>query len=344
MYHKHTKAFELFQKHMFFKTLNDCLCTRFIYDGADVVLEVSAGGRSAYGGNASNEVIWAWVNAPGLDQPVERIAFINGEARQRQVFHADGLGSIAALTDESGATVQTYTYAAFGGIRTRTDTDLNRVTFTAREALGDSLGFYYYRHRVLDPTTGRFTSEDPLGFVDGANRVVYVGNNPINFTDPHGLWQVTIGGGYGYAGRITFGKNQGRWNIGFGFGYGVGLMGSFSPEDIDPSYASRDLSVNIGVEVSGETKLLGLDISGGLGGVTEADKCNNVETRIGGFGAMRIPGTIVNVGGSADVVGRGDLDCGTAEYFGELQRSPIEIGVGGMVFGGVTGGIAWGGM
>ena len=105
------------------QTLNDCLTTRFVYDGANAVLEVSAEGRSAYGGNVSNQVIWAWVNAPGLDQPVERIAFINGEARQRQVFHADGLGSIATLTDESGATVQTYTYAAFGSIRTQTGTD-----------------------------------------------------------------------------------------------------------------------------------------------------------------------------------------------------------------------------
>jgi hypothetical protein len=123
---------------------NDCLSTRMVYDGANAVMEL----------NASNEVVWAWVNGPGLDQPVERIAFINGEARNRQVVHADGLGSVSALTDESGEPVQTYAYAAFGGIREQTGTDLNRVTFTAREALGDSLGLLYYRHRVYDPTTG----------------------------------------------------------------------------------------------------------------------------------------------------------------------------------------------
>jgi RHS repeat-associated protein len=162
-------------------------------DGPNVVMEMSAAGRSAYGGNVSNQVIWAWVNAPGLDQPVERIAFINGEARQRQVFHADGLGSIATLTDESGATVQTYTYAAFGSIRTQTGTDLNRITYTAREAMGDSLGFFYYRHRIYDPHTGRFTSEDPLAFVDGANFYIYVGNNPVSFLDPDGLRIKLIG-------------------------------------------------------------------------------------------------------------------------------------------------------
>jgi RHS repeat-associated protein len=159
------------------QSLNNCLSTRFVYDGPNVVLEL----------NASNQVAWAYVNGPGVDQPIERISFINGTPRQRQVFHADGLGSIVALTDESGGVIQTYAYAAFGSIRAQTSTNLNRIAFTAREALGDSLGFYYYRNRVLDPSTGRFTSEDPRGYINGPNWYVYVINNPINWFDPWGL-------------------------------------------------------------------------------------------------------------------------------------------------------------
>lgn len=159
------------------QSLNDCLSTRFVYDGPNGMMEL----------NASNEVIHAYVNGPGVDQPIERIDFINGTPRNRQVFHVDGLGSITALTDESGEAVQTYAYEAFGKIRARTGADLNRITFTAREAMGDSLGFYYYRNRVLDPNTGRFTSEDPLGFVDGASRYVYCANNPVHIIDPMGL-------------------------------------------------------------------------------------------------------------------------------------------------------------
>ena len=150
-------------------------------------MELSAGGGSAYGGNTSNEVVRAYINGQGMDQPIERIAFINGMPRTRQVFHADGLGSIAALTDESGATVQTYTYTAFGSIRTQIGTDLNRIIFTAREAMGDSLGFHYYRHRIYDPNTGRFTTEDPLGFIDGPNMYLYCHNNPASLVDPLGL-------------------------------------------------------------------------------------------------------------------------------------------------------------
>lgn len=159
------------------QNLNDCLETRFIYDGPNVVMEL----------NASNEIVRAYVNGPGMDQPIERIGFINDTPRNRQVFHADGLGSIAVLTDESGEPVQTYAYEAVGGIRAQSGTDLNRVTYTAREAIGDSLGFFYYRNRIVDPNIGRFTSEDPLGFVDGVNRYVYCGNNPVNYSDPSGL-------------------------------------------------------------------------------------------------------------------------------------------------------------
>ena len=169
------------------QSLNDCLSTRFVYDGANAVVELSAEGGSAYGGNVSNEVVWAWVNRPGLDQPVERIAFIGGTPRNRQVFHTAGLGSVFMLTDESGGGIQTYSYAAFGGIRARAGTDLNRVTFTARETIGDSRGFYFFRNRIVDPNIGRFTSEDPLGFVDGANLYLYVVNNPVALFDPLGL-------------------------------------------------------------------------------------------------------------------------------------------------------------
>ena len=34
------------------QSLNDCLSSRFVYDGANAVVEM----------NASNEVVWAWVN------------------------------------------------------------------------------------------------------------------------------------------------------------------------------------------------------------------------------------------------------------------------------------------
>ena len=54
----------------------------------------------------------------------------------------------------------------------------------------------YYRDclepRNYNPGTGRFISEDPIGFSgNDLNLYRYVGNNPINYTDPSG--RITIG-------------------------------------------------------------------------------------------------------------------------------------------------------
>jgi RHS repeat-associated protein len=49
----------------------------------------------------------------------------------------------------------------------------------------------YYRARYYDPGLGRFISEDPLGFVAGANFHEYVGSNPVVYGDPFGLQSTT---------------------------------------------------------------------------------------------------------------------------------------------------------
>ena len=159
------------------QSLNDCLSKRFVYDGADVLLEL----------NPTNGVAYAWVNGPGIDQPIERLLFIDGEPRARRVFHSDALGSVAALTDPSGLVTQTYAYSAFGSLRSSTGHDPNRVTFTGREQLGDALNMMYFRHRIYLAGIGRFLASDPLGFVDGVNVFSLVNNTPATWTDPWGL-------------------------------------------------------------------------------------------------------------------------------------------------------------
>ncbi len=48
-----------------------------------------------------------------------------------------------------------------------------------------------YRARYYDPATGRFLSEDPIGFDGGSNFYAYVGNSPTNRKDPLGLRPLT---------------------------------------------------------------------------------------------------------------------------------------------------------
>jgi hypothetical protein len=46
----------------------------------------------------------------------------------------------------------------------------------------DNHGLRYY-----DPEVGRYLTRDPIGYGDGPNAYIYVGNNPINKFDPLGL-------------------------------------------------------------------------------------------------------------------------------------------------------------
>jgi len=113
-------------------------------------------------------------------------------------YHADALGSTVALTNETGNLVESYAYDAFGTPSIRNGSGLNlpvsgfenRFLFTGRELLRDA-GIYDYRNRVYSSSLGRFLQTDPIRFQAGdVNLYRYVGNNPINWTDPLGeaIW------------------------------------------------------------------------------------------------------------------------------------------------------------
>ncbi len=52
----------------------------------------------------------------------------------------------------------------------------------------DASGLLYRRNRYYDPKAGRFTQPDPIGIAGGLNSYGYAGGDPVNFSDPFGLW------------------------------------------------------------------------------------------------------------------------------------------------------------
>jgi RHS repeat-associated protein len=62
---------------------------------------------------------------------------------------------------------------------------VNPFRFTGRE-VDTETGLCFLRHRYYSPLTGRFLSEDPIGFQGGKNFYQYVRNSPANFGDPFG--------------------------------------------------------------------------------------------------------------------------------------------------------------
>jgi RHS repeat-associated protein len=78
-------------------------------------------------------------------------------------------------------------YDSYGNVIGQSNPSVTyRFGYTGREWDGET-GQYYYRARYYDQTTGRFISQDPIGFSAGdANLYRYVFNSPTNFTDPSG--------------------------------------------------------------------------------------------------------------------------------------------------------------
>jgi len=106
-------------------------------------------------------------------------------------YEQDGLGSVTSLSNTAGALAQTCTFDSLGNQTGSSGSLTNPFRFTGREFDTES-NLYFMRARYFDPATARFINEDPIGFAGiQANFYVYVGNDPIDFTDPFGLRPLT---------------------------------------------------------------------------------------------------------------------------------------------------------
>jgi len=110
---------------------------------------------------------------------------------------------VAALSDVNNQVVEAYSYDVFGEPNRVSDVN-NPYYFTARR-LDPETDNYYYRARYYHPEIGRFLQPDPIGYDDGLNMYTYVGNNPINWIDPFGLYSHNNQGGHHWNLKDTLG-------------------------------------------------------------------------------------------------------------------------------------------
>jgi len=142
----------------------------YAYDGYNLVEET----------NATGGVVARYEQPQNIDEPLAML-----RSSTTSYFHADGLGSVTSLSNAAGSIANTYTYDSFGKLTASSGSLVNPFQYTARESDSET-GLYYYRARHYDPSTGRFLSEDPIGFRGGYDFYRYVYNNPVGSTDPTG--------------------------------------------------------------------------------------------------------------------------------------------------------------
>jgi RHS repeat-associated protein len=102
-------------------------------------------------------------------------------------FTRDHLGSIHEMTDTSGAIHARYEYDPYGRL-TKIQGDLDSDFTYAGYYNHSASGLYATLNRSYSAELGRWISRDPIEEAGGINLYGYVGNNPIDETDPSGLF------------------------------------------------------------------------------------------------------------------------------------------------------------
>lgn len=160
------------------KKLNGTSQSYFLYDGSNLLAELN--------GTATVKLA-EYSYYPGLDN---LHALVVGDAAY--YAHEDFMGNVGALTDSTQAIKRTYGYDEWGNLVSGSDNlpfnGVDRARWKGALWMGPEVDAYYMRNRWYESGTGRFLSEDPIGVAGGINPMIFAGSDPINGSDPVGLY------------------------------------------------------------------------------------------------------------------------------------------------------------
>jgi RHS repeat-associated protein len=179
---------------------------RYVFDDKKIIEEL----------DSNNNVVATYLYGAGTNDPLVMMRDINGDgnfdpATEVFYFTKDQLGSIRDMTDSSGTLQQRYRYTAYGVTKIERDQGTGIAQKFIEQPFGYTGGILepetgetQLGARFLDSTSGRWLSQDPIGFAgENTNLYAYTWNNPINYVDPAG--NVGIGTIIGGLGGIVVG-------------------------------------------------------------------------------------------------------------------------------------------
>ncbi len=146
--------------------------TLFGYDGADLIGEY----------NSSGVLQRRYIHGPGVDEPL--VWMENGATDIWRWLTTDQLGSVTAVTNGAGAAIGINSYDEYGVPGAG---NVGRFSYTGQTWVPEA-GLAHYKARAYAAGLGRFMQPDPVGFGGGMNVYAYAGGDPVNATDPTGLY------------------------------------------------------------------------------------------------------------------------------------------------------------
>jgi RHS repeat-associated protein len=108
----------------------------------------------------------------------------------------DQLNSVRDIVGSSGSLLDHRDYGVWGAIAYDSAPSYGDRYGWAGAELDSGTGLIHELWRYIDPSTGRWTTQDPIGFAAGdSNLYRYVKNSPSGFVDPSGTTMANAGGG-----------------------------------------------------------------------------------------------------------------------------------------------------
>ncbi|MDT3241417.1 RHS repeat-associated core domain-containing protein [Pseudomonas amygdali pv. morsprunorum] len=177
---------------------------RFLWQGLRMLREESPGQSSLY------------LYEPGSYAPLARVDEKEGEVENKvYYFHTDQIGTPLEMTDAEGQIVWQAKYRAWGAVEKLVVNEVEQNLRFQGQYFDVETGLHYNTFRYYDPEIGRFTTQDPIGFLGGFNLYQY-SPSPIGWIDPWG-WNCIPNKVAGMArearAKELYGKRYGKENV-----------------------------------------------------------------------------------------------------------------------------------
>jgi len=127
-----------------------------------------------------------------VDRPIAVVDGVNTASPATLMVHVDHLNRPVRMTNSTKASVWDVIYTPWGAFHSATGAQTLNARFPGQWFQLES-GLHYNWHRHYDPSLGRYTQPDPLGFVDGPSVYAYARSSPAMLVDKDGRFAPAAG-------------------------------------------------------------------------------------------------------------------------------------------------------